>query len=236
MVTGVIAASPVDAPRRGHFGAWRALSAGPAIVGSLLLLLVLLSWMGQWEGLVPLGWAASGPATFTRAGERVAVAVGCGFRRPRPAQQEALDPVWVAAVARAGIDPAGVELYVQRRAELNAYAVGGRSVAVTSGVVRAFLARRLGSSEMEAVLIHDPLTAPTSGMACNAPRRGCWLAHETRRVTGSIPPILSSPAALVSSDRTECRWGRWPKGWRRVMCMRWWCRTSVPCTRRTVRR
>ena len=155
MVTGVITAPAAPGARRGHFGAWRAVSAAPAMAGSLALLLVLFGWMGQWEGLLLVGWVASGVATFSRSGERVAVAVGCGFRRPKPHQVTALAPVWAAAMARAGIEPAGVELYVQRSGELNAYSVGGRSVAVTTGVLREFVARRLGSSEMEGVLVHE---------------------------------------------------------------------------------
>jgi STE24 endopeptidase len=141
--------------RRGHFGAWRAVAAAPAMVGSLLLLLVLFGWMGQWEGLVLLAWLASGAAVFTRIGERFAVAAGCGFRRPTKAQAAALQPVWEAALARSGAAPGDVDLYVQRSNDLNAYAAGGRSVAVTSGVLRQFLARRLGSAEMGAVLVHE---------------------------------------------------------------------------------
>lgn len=66
--------------------AWRAVAALPAIAGSFLLLLVAFGWMGQWEGLVLAGWLALVAAAFTRAGERIAVAVGFGFRRPTSAQ------------------------------------------------------------------------------------------------------------------------------------------------------
>ena len=146
---------PVPAGRRGHVGAWRAAAAAPAMAGSLLLLLVLFGWMGQSEGLVLLGWLASGAAVFTRSGERVAVTAGCGFRRPSAAQAAALEQVWTAARSRSGLGPADVDLYVQRAGDLNAYAAGERSVAVTTGVLREFLARRLGSGEMEALLVHE---------------------------------------------------------------------------------
>ena len=72
------------------------------MAGSLLLLLVLFGWMGQWEGLVLLGWLASGAAVFTRSGERVAVTAGCGFRRPSAAQ---------AAALRAGVDGRAVPVW-----------------------------------------------------------------------------------------------------------------------------
>jgi STE24 endopeptidase len=158
----VVRREPVS--RQGHYGAWRALTSLPAMVGSLLLLLILFGWMGQWEGLVLLGWLASGAAVFTRMGERAAVAAGCGFRRPSRAQLAALGPVWSAALDQAGVGVGEVDLYVQRSGELNAYAAGGHSVAVTTGVLREFLARRLGSDEMRAALVHDLLTAPATGM------------------------------------------------------------------------
>lgn len=96
---------PVSASRRraGHFGAWRALTAVPAMVGSLLLLVVLFGWMGEWEGAVLLGWIGSGASVFTRVGERVAVRVGAGFRRPTKAQVALLAPAWTSALARAGL-------------------------------------------------------------------------------------------------------------------------------------
>jgi STE24 endopeptidase len=152
VVPGVAGAAAAD---RGHFGAWRAAASVPAMIGSLLLLLVIFGWMGQWEGLVLLAWLGSGLAAFTPAGERAAVAVGCGFRRLSRAQASAIEPVWASALARAGVDAGDVDLYVQRTGELNAYAAGGRSVAVSNGILSKFLARRLGSGHLEAILVHE---------------------------------------------------------------------------------
>ena len=47
--------------RTGHFGAWRAATSVPAMIGSLLLLLVAFGWMGQWEGLVVWRGSPQGP-------------------------------------------------------------------------------------------------------------------------------------------------------------------------------
>ena len=148
---------PVGAvPRRaGHFGAWRALTAVPAMVGSVLLLLVLFGWLGEWEGAVLLGWIGSGAAVFSRVGERVAVRVGAGFRRPTKAQVALLAPAWSSALARAGLAASEVDLYVQRSREPNAFAAGGRSVAVTTGVLAKFQARRLGEEYLVAILTHE---------------------------------------------------------------------------------
>ena len=143
-------------PRRaGHFGAWRALSTVPAMVGSLLLLLVLFGWMNEWEGAVLLGWIASGAAVFTRPGERVAVRVGAGFRRPAQAQSARLAPAWSAALARCGLTSSEVDLYVQRSRGPNAFAAGGRSAAVTTGVLAKFSAHRQGDEYLVAILTHE---------------------------------------------------------------------------------
>lgn len=150
--------------RRPHVGSSRALIAAPAMVGSLLLLLVLFRWMGQWEGLVLLGWLAGGAAVFTRVGERALVRLGCGFRRPSARQAALLGPTWQAVLARCGTPPEEVELYVQRARGPNAYATGGRSVAVTTGVRADFLARRLTNDHLSGLLAHDLLTTPVTVM------------------------------------------------------------------------
>jgi STE24 endopeptidase len=146
----------VDAPRRaGHFGAWRALSAVPAVAGSLLLLQVLAGWMGQWEAAALFGWILSGAAVFSRVGERIAVRVGAGFRRPTRAQAELLAPAWSAALARCGLIEGEADVYVQSSRDPNAFAAGGRSVAVTTGVLAMFQAHRLGEEYLTSILVHE---------------------------------------------------------------------------------
>jgi STE24 endopeptidase len=144
------------APRRaGHFGAWRALSAIPAMIGSLLLLLVLFGWLGEWEPVALLAWIASGAAVFSRVGERAAVGIGAGFRRPTRAQSALLAPAWSTALARCGLTASEVDLYVQRSRDPNAFAAGGRSVAATTGVLAKFQAHRMGEECLVAVLTHE---------------------------------------------------------------------------------
>jgi STE24 endopeptidase len=143
------------ARERGHFSAWRAVASVPAMFGSLCLLLVLLGFLGRWEPVAMLAWLASAAAVFTRAGERLAVRAALGLRRPGRWQSDALAPVWAKALAAAGYGAEEVDLYVQRSAAVNAYAAGGRSVAVTTGALREFLARRLSDDQMSAVLVHD---------------------------------------------------------------------------------
>lgn len=147
--------SSAAAPRGCRAGLVRTGTAVPAMLGSLLLLVVLFGWLGRWEAPVLLAWLASGVIVATRAGERVAVRTGCGFRRPSTAQAAALAPLWAAALRQTGIAAGDVDLYVQHSRQANAYAAGGRSVAVTAGVLDAYAAHRLTGEEFVAVLVHE---------------------------------------------------------------------------------
>jgi STE24 endopeptidase len=156
-MTTMSAHLPVFTFRRcvGHFTAWRAMAAVPSMVASLLLMVVLLGWLGRWEGLALLSWVISGVAVLTRVGERAVVRVGCGFHLPTARQAVLLGPVWATALRRCAIAPGEVDLYVQCRCEANAYSAGGRSVAVTTGLLVEFQTRRLSEEHFVAVLVHE---------------------------------------------------------------------------------
>jgi STE24 endopeptidase len=78
-----------------------------------------------------------------------------GFHRPSPAQAVALKPAWSAALEITGTDAGDVDLYVQTARSPNAYAAGGRSVAVTSRVVEDHATGRLPEGQLVAVLVHE---------------------------------------------------------------------------------
>jgi Peptidase family M48 len=156
MVTITASVSPSVAARRvAHFGVWRAVIAMPAMLGSLLLLLVVFGWAGRWEPVVMLTWLTCGAAVCTPIGECIAVRVGGRFGRPRHQQRRLLEPVWRAALVRCGMSGEDLDLYVRRGREPNAYAVGRRGVAVTSGAVEEFRACRMGHEYLEAILCHE---------------------------------------------------------------------------------
>jgi len=180
--------------RDGHYGAWRALAAAPAM-GSLLLLGVLLAGLGPWQGPALLGWPVCGLALLSGRGERLAVRLGCGLRPPGRAERDALGPVWRAALRRCALDPAEVVLYVQRCPGPNAYAAGRRSVAVTTGALRIFLARRITDEDMEALLAHELGHHATHG-ACFGLLAG-WLAAPWRLAASLLPAF----AAVVGARR-----------------------------------
>ena len=144
-----------DARRRvPRLGMARVLVAAPAMVGSLLLLLVLFGWAGRWEPLLMLAWLGSAVLVFTRPGERVAVRA-CGFSRPSSRQRALLEPAWRQVLARCQVAPGEVDLYVQRSRAVNAFAVGGRSVAITTGAGADFLARSPSYDHVAALLAHE---------------------------------------------------------------------------------
>jgi STE24 endopeptidase len=142
-------------PRAARFGLGRAVAAAPAMLGSLLLLTLVSVTLGRWAGLLPLAWAAGAAVLMTRVGEHMTLRAAFGFHRPIPAQVASLKPAWSAALRVAGIDPGDVELYVQTARAPNAYAGGGRSVAVTSRVVEDHATGRLPEGQLVAVLVHE---------------------------------------------------------------------------------
>jgi STE24 endopeptidase len=125
------------------------------MLGSLLPLSVVVGALGQWTGLALLCWAACGAVMITRVGERIAVRAACRFRSPSPVQAAALQRPWAATLRMTGTAGGDVELYVQTTQMANAYAAGGRSVAVTSRVLEDHRAGRLPEDQLVAVLVHE---------------------------------------------------------------------------------
>jgi hypothetical protein len=138
-----------------RFGLMRAAAASPAMFGSMLLVLVAGGGPGAWALVVALTWACCGAVLLTPGGERAAVRAAFGFRRPNSEPAAVLQPLWSAALRLAGASADDVELYVQRAWQLNAYATGGRSVAVTSRVLDDHRAGRLSDDQVVAVLVHE---------------------------------------------------------------------------------
>jgi STE24 endopeptidase len=138
-----------------RLGLWRAIAATPAMLGSLLLVSVAVGALGRWAGLLLLGWVACGAVMITRVGERITVRAACRLHSPSPAQAAALQRPWAAALRMTGTAGGDVELYVQTAQMPNAYAAGGRSVAVTSRVVEDYESGRLPEDQLVAVLVHE---------------------------------------------------------------------------------
>jgi STE24 endopeptidase len=151
------ALAPTDASRRHgrHFGALLALTTVPEVLGSTLLLVVLLGWLGAGEVVVLAGWLLTGAATLSRVGERLMVRVCCGFRRPNASQARQIGPAWTEALRLCSVATGDVDLYVKGATQANAHAAGGRAVAVTTGAIAACRANRLGDEDLVVLLVHE---------------------------------------------------------------------------------
>jgi STE24 endopeptidase len=201
VTTMTLGAVPAKTARRpgGLLGACRAVIAAPAIVGSVLLMLVLFGWMGRWEAPTLLVWLAGSSVVRTRVGERIVLRVGCGFRCPNAGQAARLIPLWSQALRRCGIDPRGVDLYVRYGGESNALAAGARSVAVTNGLLAASRAGRLTDEHLVAVLVHE-----LGHHVTRANRYGLvtlWLAAPWRLATRSVFHV-----SVAFARRQPSRW------------------------------
>jgi STE24 endopeptidase len=147
---------PDDVRRRVvRYGLWRWVAAAPAVIGSLLLLMLTSGALGRGPGLLVLTWAACAAVVTTPVGERMTVRVAYRFHRPSAGQAAALQQAWATALRVAGTAAGDVELYVQTAKASNAYAAGGRSVAVTSRAVEDYESGRLPDDQLVAVLVHE---------------------------------------------------------------------------------
>ena len=212
-------------PRAVRFGLGRAVAAAPAILGSLLLLTLVSVALGRWVGLLlPLAWVTGAAVLMTRVGERMTLRAAFGFHRPSPAQAALLKPAWSAALRVTGTAAGDVELYVQTGRAPNAYAAGGRSVAVTSRVVEDHATGRLAEGQLVAVLVHELghhatgatrpmllltwLTAPWRAPASVLAGLASTLAGRHPRQGMSIVVL----AGLAVADVRALQQGRWVAG------------------------
>lgn len=186
-------------PRGGHFGAWRALAAFPAVAGSVLFMLVLTAALSRWQTPVFLVWLGASGLLSTRPGERLAVRAR-GFRPLSAPQRQALTPVVAATVARCGLSSDQVDWYLHAGAQPNACVAGRRSVAVTEGALKAFVAGRLTHDHLQGLLIHE-LGHLTQGATSGALAMG-WLA-----APGRLAFRLVVCLACVLSGRRRLGWG-----------------------------
>lgn len=133
---------------------------GSSLIGATLALpgflgsLVVMSLVGRallpdalW--VVPVGWILSGATLFARPVEAVLSPLLHGVRRPIDTELRTLALPWQTVCRVAGVDGSRYLLLVQESDDLNAFAAGGRTVAVTR------FALGLRPNQLEAVLAHE---------------------------------------------------------------------------------
>lgn len=196
-----------DQAHGGRWSDWRCLAAAPAMFGGLGVALVATGLAGRWAAAVLLVWLLTGLALLTRQGERVAVRVALGCRRPTSAEHTALNPVWHDVLDRCRVAPDAVDLYVRPGRGVNAYAIGRRTIAVTNGVLREYRAGKLGPELLGALAAHElghhATRATRFGLAASwyaAPWRMLYrtVARIALRLVGRQPLIPTACVALAA--------------------------------------
>ncbi|GLZ41764.1 M48 family metalloprotease [Actinokineospora sp. NBRC 105648] len=129
------------------------LFALPAFASSLVVvaLVARLIWPSTtWAVWLVVGlWVLSGAATFLPWVEKALARAMFDMRRPTAAELRRLGPHWAAVCGSAGVDSARYTLWVEQSRDLNAFAAGGRTVAVTRRALD------LPPYALEAILAHE---------------------------------------------------------------------------------
>lgn len=112
-----------------------------ALVGTVVL--PAAAWV------VPVLWILSGAVLFVPAIESVVSRMSFHVSRPTHAEMDALEPAWQAVCRGAAVDGSKYHLLVEESDQPNAFAAGGRTVAVTRAALR------LPQPELTAVLAHE---------------------------------------------------------------------------------
>ncbi|MBE8478137.1 M48 family metalloprotease [Streptomyces justiciae] len=166
------------------------LIVSAAVVGTIAF--ALFGEAGGW--IVVLAWLATGGLVFHRPTELAFARRVLKLRAPLAQEQARLEPIWREVTARAGIEAHSYELMVENSPELNASAVAGHVVSVTT-----YALNEIPSSNLAAVLAHE-LGHHTGGHAW-AGLLGYWYSLPGRiawTVTKFVARIALAIAAVLS--------------------------------------
>ncbi|SFE94456.1 M48 family metalloprotease [Blastococcus tunisiensis] len=139
-----------------HSAEWRLLCAAPAILLSAMLVTVTFSWLGPYTLLTVAAWLLLVPVLLlTRPLERLAVGTAYRFRMPTGRDAEWLTWLQQQAENRCEVAADRLDWYVRTAPAPNAFAVGLRSIAVTTGFLHLLYTGRLTPEQAVAVALHE---------------------------------------------------------------------------------
>lgn len=162
-----------------------------ALVSLAVVSSIALGVFGTVVGwIVTLAWLFSGALVFHRPTELAFARHVLKLRLPTAEERARLEPVWREVTARAGIEAHTYELMVENSDELNAVAVAGHVVGVTT-----YALNRIPSSNLAAVLAHE-LGHHTGGHAW-AGLLGYWYSLPGR-IAWAVMRALARIAIAVS--------------------------------------
>ncbi|MCP2271707.1 STE24 endopeptidase [Actinokineospora diospyrosa] len=124
----------------------------PAFLSSLVVVALVAGLISAttWVVWLVVGlWVLSGAITFVPAVESVLARLMFDMRRPTTVELTRLRPLWESVCATANVDSSRYTLWVEQSKELNAFAAGGRTVAVTRRALD------LPPRSLEAILAHE---------------------------------------------------------------------------------
>ncbi|WP_434442154.1 M48 family metalloprotease [Lentzea sp. E54] len=122
----------------------------PTVLSSLLVVTLagrLVAPDRLW--LFPVVWLASGAVVFVPAMDTLLAALAANLRKPTGKERAVLEPLLEEVCGAAGVDPKRYWLRIQNSREINAMAVGGHVVAVSTAALQ------LPARQLEAVLAHE---------------------------------------------------------------------------------
>ncbi|GLW92876.1 peptidase M48 [Actinokineospora globicatena] len=124
----------------------------PGFVSSLVVvgLVAGLIWATGWVVWVVMGvWVLSGAVTFVPSVESLLARLMFDMRPPTTVELSKLRPLWQSVCVAARVDSSRYTLWVEQSKELNAFAAGGRTLAVTRRALE------LPPRALEAILAHE---------------------------------------------------------------------------------
>ncbi|SES10162.1 STE24 endopeptidase [Actinokineospora terrae] len=124
----------------------------PGFVSSLVVvgLLAGLVWSAGWVvWVVAVLWVLSGAVTFVPSVEALLAKLMFDMRPPTTVEMTRLRPLWESVCVAASANSSKYSLWVEQSKELNAFAAGGRTVAVTRRALE------LPPRALEAILAHE---------------------------------------------------------------------------------
>ncbi|GLY51020.1 M48 family metalloprotease [Lentzea sp. NBRC 102530] len=137
--------------RRFHVSALTELLLGvPTVLSSLLIVgLIGKAVFPQALWLLPAAWFVSGAFVLLPTVDKLLAVLAHRLRKPTGTESAALQPLLDEVCGAAGVEPGRYWLRVQNSREINAMAVGGHVVGVSTA------AMRLPPEQLEAVLAHE---------------------------------------------------------------------------------
>ncbi|OLR90315.1 peptidase M48 [Actinokineospora bangkokensis] len=122
----------------------------PASISSLVVMALIgsIAWPAQaW--VIPVLWVVSGAVVLIPAFDSLLARRLFSMREPSARDLQRLEPAWQSVCRTAGVNPDRYRLWIEGSQGLNAFAAGGRTVAVTRRALE------LPPPMLEAVLAHE---------------------------------------------------------------------------------